>query len=226
MNRSATRAAFRASVPVLLGYLSLGTAFGLVLVDSGLPWWLSPLMATLVYAGAGQFMAVGLITAGSGALEIGLLTLLINARHAVYGLSVLDKFKDAGARKPYLVFGLTDETFALVSTLLPPEGVGAVDFYASLTALDQLYWISGCTAGALIGKALPFDSRGLDFSLTALFVVLLVEQIRSLRRIEPYAIALAASLLAYFLGAPRDFYLIAMLATLGGLALFGGRLRA
>lgn len=224
MNRITTRAAFKASIPVLLGYVSLGMAFGLVLADAGLPWWLSPLMAIFVYAGAGQFMALGLIAAGSSVLEIGLLTLLINARHAVYGLSVLDKFKGTGARKPYLIFGLTDETFALISTVVPPEGVKPEDFYLGLTALDQLYWVAGCTAGALLGKALPFESKGLEFSLTALFVVLLVEQIKSVRRVEPYALALGASLLAFALGASRDFYLIALLLSLGGLALFHKRL--
>lgn len=224
MNSNATRAAFRASFPVLLGYLSLGLAFGLVLVSSGLPWWLAPTMALFVYAGAAQFLSVGLIAGGSGLLEIGLLTLLVNARHAVYGLSLLDKFEGTGSRKPYLVFGLTDETFALLSTILPPEGVPAADFYAALTALDQLYWISGCAAGALLGAALPFDSRGLEFSLTALFVVLLIEQLKSLKRPEPYAVGLAASLLAYFAAGPRNFYLAAMAASLGGLALLKGRL--
>ncbi|MBL8968045.1 MAG: AzlC family ABC transporter permease [Spirochaetaceae bacterium] len=219
-------AAFRASLPVLLGYTTIGLAFGLVLVGAGLPWWLSPLMALVVYAGAAQFMGVGLVAGGAGLAEIGLLTLLMNARHAVYGLSLLGKFSGAGRLKPYLVFGLTDETYGLLTTVEPPRGADPIHFYAALTALDQCYWFLGCLAGAILGAALPFDTTGLDFALTALFVVLLVEQIRAQRRPEPYLAALAAGALAYFLVDPRDFLLASLALAIGGLLLLRGRLGA
>lgn len=217
-------AAFRAGVPVLLGYTTIGFAFGLLLTGSGLPWWLSPLMALFVYAGAAQFMGVGLLASGAGILEIGVLTLLMNARHAVYGLSMLDRFRGAGKWKPYLVFGLTDETYGLLTTVVPPEGIDRTAFYGLVTVLNQLYWITGCALGAALGAALPFDTAGLDFALTALFVVLLVEQLRVVRRPEPYLAALAAGAIAWLLADSRDFLLVSLLAAMAMLSFLRGRL--
>jgi 4-azaleucine resistance transporter AzlC len=222
--RRAFKAAFQASLPVLLGYTTIGLAFGLVLVGAGLPWWLSPLMAVMVYAGAAQFMGVGLLASGAGLAEIGLLTLLMNARHAVYGLSLLGPFSGSGRWKPYLIFGLTDETYGLLTTVKPPAEVEPARFYGLVTALNQSYWVTGCLAGSLVGSALPFDTTGLDFALTALFVVLLVEQLRVVKRPEPYLAALAAGGLAFLLAAPRDFLLVAISLAIGILALLGKRL--
>lgn len=209
--------ALRATFPVLLGYSTLGLAFGLVLVDSGLPWWLSPLMAAFVFAGAAQFMGVGLLASGAGVGEIALMTLLLNARHLVYGLSMLERFAGAGRIKPYLVFGLTDETYGILSTEEAPAGVDPVRFRLLVTALDQAYWFAGCTVGALAGTALPVEAEGLDFALTALFVVLLVEQILARRPKEVFIIAAAASLLALILAPPRNFLLAAMGIGIAGL---------
>jgi len=114
--RTVVFAALHASVPVLLGYITLGIAFGLMLVSANLPWWLAMVMALCIYAGAAQFMAIGLITGGASLFDIGLLTLLLNGRHAVYGLSLLQKYKHTGLRKVYLIFGLTDETYGLLTT--------------------------------------------------------------------------------------------------------------
>lgn len=209
--------ALRATFPVLLGYTTLGLAFGLVLVDSGLPWWLSPLMAAFVFAGAAQFMGVGLLASGAGVGEIALMTLLLNARHLVYGLSMLERFAGAGRLKPYLVFGLTDETYGILSTEEPPEGVDPIRFRILVTALDQAYWFAGCTIGALAGSVLPVQAEGLDFALTALFVVLLVEQILAKRPREVFLVGTVASLLALVLVPPRNFLLAAMGFGIAGL---------
>lgn len=203
------KAAFKAGVPVLLGYTSIGFTFGLVVVGSGLPWWSSPLFAVFVYAGAAQFMGAGMLVAGAGVIEIAVLTLLMNARHAVYGLSMLGRYASAGWRKPYLVFGLTDETYGILTTIAPPEDVDKPSFYFALTALNQFWWTLGCTTGAIAGTALPFDTTGLDFAMTALFVVLLVEQTRAVRGIAPYAVAVASSILAFILFGPKNFILAA-----------------
>ncbi|TFG80759.1 MAG: branched-chain amino acid ABC transporter permease [Spirochaetales bacterium] len=219
-------AAFRAGFPVLLGYVTIGLAYGLVLVGAGLPWWLSPISALFVYAGAAQFMGVGLIVSGTGLIEIAVLTLLMNARHMVYGLSMLKRFSGAGLVKGYLVFGLTDETYGLLTTVNPPDGIPPVSFYAAVTVLNQSYWVFGCTLGALLGAALPFDTAGLDFALTSLFVVLLVEQMKSVKRIEPYLAAVAGASAAYFLAAPRDFLLVALLVAVSILALTRRRLES
>jgi 4-azaleucine resistance transporter AzlC len=220
----ALRAAFRASIPVLLGYLSIGLAYGLVLVGSGLPWWLAPLSALAVYAGAAQFMGIGLLVSGAGILEIALLTLLMNARHMVYGLSMLGRYAGSGRRKPYLVFSLTDETYGLLTTIDPPRGVEPGSFYAAVSALNQSYWFIGCGLGALLGQALPMRIEGLDFALSALFTVLLVEQIKTLRAWEPYLAAALGAAFAYVAASPRDFLLVSLLAALGLLTLMRGRL--
>jgi len=215
--------AIRASVPVLLGYVTLGIAFGLTLVAAGLPWWLSPVMAIFIYAGAAQFMAIGLMQRGAGLLEIALLTLLMNGRHAVYGLSMLGPFSKSGSWKPYLVFGLTDETYGLLTTVKAPALVDETRFYAAITALNQSYWVTGCLIGALMGSALALDTTGLDFALTALFIVLLVEQVRAVRRFEPYVAASLACAVA-LLVSPRNFLLIALALATGVLALLRGRI--
>jgi len=217
-------AAFKVGIPVLLGYSSIGFAFGLVLVGSGLPWWLSPVMAIVVYAGAAQFMGAGLLAAGAGVMEIAILTLLMNARHMVYGISVLDKYAAAKRSKPYLVFSLTDETYGLVTTIAPPAGVDPVGFYFALSAMNQLWWVLGCAAGAIFGRALPFDTAGLDFAMTSLFVVLLVEQTKTVRRAEPYLAAAVAAAVAYFAVPPGNFILAATALTCGLLLVARGRL--
>jgi len=208
-SRALVYAAFVSGIPVMLGYTSIGLAFGLVLVGSGLPWWLAPLMALVVYAGAAQFMGAGLLASGAGAMEIGLLTLLMNARHVVYGLSVLERYAPAKRSKPYLVFSLTDETYGLVTTVKPPAGLDPTRFYVTLSALNQTWWVLGCTLGAALGKALPFDTTGLDFAMTALFTVLLVEQIKASRNPWPFLAAAAASAVAYAFFAPANFILAA-----------------
>lgn len=166
-------------------------------------------MALFVFAEAAQFMGAGLLASGAGVGEIALLTLLMNGRHAVYGLSVLDAYKDAGWRKPYLIFGLTDETYGIVTTIAPPPGADPIDFYFALTALNQLWWFLGCLAGAILGRAVPFDTSGLEFAMTALFVVLLIEQLRSIRRPEPYLAAAAAVVIAYIVVGPDNLILVA-----------------
>src|SRR5690606_9162620 len=154
------------TLPVLIGYVPLGLAFGVLFSELGYAWYYSTLMAIFVYAGAAQFMAVGLLAAGSGLVEIGLATLLLNSRHMFYGLSMARRYPARGAARTYLIFGLTDETFSILSSIPPARGT--TDFYVKVTALHQLYWVLGCTLGALLAADLPFDTEGLDFVLTAL----------------------------------------------------------
>jgi 4-azaleucine resistance transporter AzlC len=212
--------AFAASFPVLLGYVTIGVAFGLLLVKSGQSWWLAPIMSVFVYAGASQFMAVGLLASGTGIAQIAVLTLVINARHMVYGLSLLDRFEPCKRFKAYLVFALTDETYGILTTVRPPEGVDKESFYAAVSALDQSYWVIGSTVGALVGGLIPFDSRGIEFALTALFIVLLVEQIRAVRKAAPYLVATAASGLALLIVGPANFLIAAICASILGILPF------
>ena len=175
---AALRAAFPATIPVLTGYLCIGMAYGLLMANAGYGVFWALLLSLLCYAGSMEFVAVSLLTAGFDPVQALLMALMINARHAFYGLSMLEKYRGTGWARPFLIFSLTDETFSLVSTLEPPDGVTRRDFYFWISLLDYLYWQMGSVLGALIGGLLPFDTTGLDFALTALFIVLFLEQSR------------------------------------------------
>ncbi len=219
--RTALAAALPVSFPVFLGYTTIGAAFGLLLASSGLPLWTAPAMSLIVYAGAAQFMGVGLIAAGATLAEIFTATLLLNLRHMVYGLSFLELYSGAGRFKPYLVYTLTDETYALLSTVSVPPGVDAHRFRFWVSALNQSYWFLGTMIGALAGSLLAFDTRGLEFSLTALFLVLLLEQTRKIRDPWPYLAAAACAGASYFLLGPDRMLLPAIGAA--GVLLFALR---
>lgn len=223
----AIRLAAQASIPVLLGYLTIGIAFGLLFTKAGFPWWLAPLMSVLVYAGAAQFMAIGLLASGTGIAEIAILTLAINARHMVYGLSLLERFRSCPRFRPYLIYALTDETYGILTTVPPPEGSSAAeseDFYFALSFLDQSYWVLGSALGAAAGGLMSFDTRGLDFALTALFVVLLVEQTKAVKKPAPYLMAAAAAAIAFFAFGPSNFLIASILIAIGGLLIARRRL--
>ena len=175
---AALRAAFPATIPVLTGYLCIGMAYGLLMANAGYGVFWALLLSLLCYAGSMEFVAVSLLTAGFDPVQALLMALMINARHAFYGLSMLEKYRGTGWARPFLIFSLTDETFSLVSTLEPLDGVTRRDFYFWISLLDYLYWQIGSVLGALIGGLLPFDTTGLDFALTALFIVLFLEQWR------------------------------------------------
>jgi len=205
--------AFRYSVPVLLGYTAIGIAFGLLVSGSGYPWWLAAAMSLWMYAGAGQFIAAGLFAAGTTLWEACLVQLIVNARHIAYGLSMLTRFGGCGARKPYLIFSLTDETFALLSSL--PDGGGErrrVMFYIAL--LDHCYWVAGTIIGAAAGALIPFDMNGISFALTALFVVLMIEQIKRIQKPGVFVVSGAAALLGVFLLPGRIALVTALIAAL------------
>jgi 4-azaleucine resistance transporter AzlC len=180
----------------MFGYIPLGLAFGVLFAQLGHSWYYATLMAVMVYAGAAQFLAVGLLASGAGLVEIGVATLLLNARHFFYGLSLAPRFPKAGLSRLYLMFGLTDETYALLTSSNPPAPEAATRFYVQITALNQLYWIMGCTLGALLGAAFPLNTHGLDFTLTALFVVLAIEQAYAIRDPRPFLIATLSGLIA------------------------------
>ncbi|WP_114416281.1 AzlC family ABC transporter permease [Marinospirillum perlucidum] len=183
MQSSPLTTALRLSLPVLFGYLPLGMAFG-VLFSTQLDyaWWFAPLMGLVIYAGAGQILAVSLLLASTGLIEVFIAMLVLNARHVFYGLSLLDAFAGAGWRKPYLIFGLTDETYSLLTSRPRTRNKALeqqVDFL--ITLCNQIYWILGCALGAWLGRTLIFDSTGIDFALVALFIVLCIEQYKALQ---------------------------------------------
>ena len=193
------RSAFNVTLPILFGFLPLGIAFGLLFQELGYPWYFSTLMGIFVYAGAAQFMAIGLIGAGVGLLEIAISTFFLNSRHLFYGLAFLKSFGRWSFRKFYLIFGLTDETYALMTTIKVPEDFNRERYYLFITLFSQIYWVLGCTIGAIIGDALSFDTEGMEFAATALFLVLLIEQWIKVRKPLPFFIAFCSSCIALVL---------------------------
>ncbi len=210
MDKKTIGAALRASLPVMAGYIVLGMGFGVLLADKGYSWLWALLMSATIYAGSMQYAALDLISGGASLITCGLMTLMINARHFFYGLSMLDKYQDAGKKKPYLIFALTDETYSLVCSPAP-EGANATDYYFWVSLLDQLYWILGSVLGGLLGPILPFDSTGMDFAMTALFVVIFVEQWQSAKNHVPALLGLGISLACLLLLGPTNFVIPSMI---------------
>ena len=204
------RAAFPFTIPVMTGYLFMGMAFGILLESQGYGYLWALLMSVTVFAGAMQFVTVGILSDPFAPLSVFLMTLMVNARHVFYGFSMLDLFKDCGRAKPYLIFGLTDETFSLLCTLPPPPGVSRGSFYLAITLLNHSYWISGCVIGALLGSHLSFDPKGIDFVMTALFVAIFVEQWRRPQNRPPALIGLGGTALCLMVFGPGHFILPSM----------------
>ncbi len=164
------------SLPIFAGYLFLGSTFGIMLVESGYPFWLAPIMSLFIYAGSGQIAAVGLMVLDFDLINAFIITVIINARHIFYGISMLEKFSGTGKLKPYMIFSLTDETFAiLLSQANNPKTKKKLMFTVCL--LNHIYWIIGGTVGAVLYSILRFDTQGIEFVLTALFIVILTEQL-------------------------------------------------
>ena len=193
MDRKALAAAFPVTIPVLMGYLAIGIAFGLMLQEIGYNFIWAFFMSLTIYAGSGQYLGVTLLSAAAGLGTVALMTLLINFRHLVYGLSMLEKFRGMGWRKLYMIFSLTDETYALLSSAQAPVGVNPKSFYFAIAVLDQSYWILGSVIGAVAGAVIPFSTEGVDFAMTALFVVIAVEQWKTYRKHLPALLGCAVT---------------------------------
>ncbi len=199
LDQSNFHRAIKTTIPVFFGYIAIGIPFGLMLVNAEYPWWLAPIMSVLMYAGAGQYMAVGLYAAGTPLLAILVAQFFVNIRHIFYGLSLISKFKNVGKIRYFLMFALTDETYALLTGVNVPEDADAGEYYGTIALFDWLYWITGSVIGALMGTLIPYDFAGVDFALTALFVVLLINQIKASHDILPPLTGICTALAAIIL---------------------------
>jgi 4-azaleucine resistance transporter AzlC len=218
-NKDLFLTALKTTVPVFLGYIPLGMAFGFLLDGAGYHWIYAFIMSLLIYAGAGQFLTVALLAAGAGLTEFVIATLLLNLRHAFYGLSLLEKFSGIEKVKPYLIFALTDETYALLTTSEVPEGGSKSRFYFYIAALDHIYWIIGSVIGAVLGSMLNLNLEGMTFVLTSLFVVLTIEQYFNSSVRFPFVAAVGAGAASLILFSPDNMLLISII--LGTLILMG-----
>lgn len=176
MNRNLLKIILVKTLPVMTGYVVLGMGFGILLESSGYGIGWALLMSVLIYAGSMQYLGVSLIASGASMISAALATLMVNARHLFYGISMIERYQGAGWKRPYLIFALTDETYSLVCSDEGPEGVDPHLYYFLISLFDQIYWIIGSLIGAWLGAALSFNSTGIDFAMTALFVTVFVEQ--------------------------------------------------
>ena len=214
--------AFVRSLPIMAGYIVLGLGFGVLLQSKGygVGWALA--MGGLIYAGSMQYVAIDLLAGGASLISAALMTLMVNARHLFYGISMLERYKDTGAAKPYLIFALTDETYSVVCSGDVPDGVNRKKYYFWVSLLDQFYWVVGCVAGALLGSVLPFDTTGIDFSMTALFLVVMVEQWRSTRDHTPALVGLGVPLVCLLIFGSSNFLIPSMIGITVALTLLRG----
>lgn len=219
-DRSAFREAFRDSLPVMAGYLFLGMTYGVYMNVSGFPWFYPCLMAMVIYGGSLEFVAVSMLLSRFAPLQTFLMAFVIQARHLFYGLAMLEKYRDTGIYKPYLIFGLTDETFAVAGSKTLPEEIDAPRYYFFLTLLDQSYWVCGATLGGLFGSLLSFDTTGLEFVMTAMFVVIFLDHWRKEKSYLSSLIGVSASLLCLFLFGADGFIIPSMCVILALLSFF------
>ena len=177
MNNARTvKLAFYKTVPVMAGYLVLGAGFGILLRNAGYGVLWAAAMSGFIYAGSLQYVGIGLIAGGASVLTTAVTTIMVNARHLFYSISMIDQYKDLGKYKPYTIFTLTDETYSLLCDGKIPDGAEP-DLYRFLVSLfDHCYWVTGSIIGSLIGAVLPFSTAGIEFSMTALFVASFTEQ--------------------------------------------------
>lgn len=211
-NRETWKYALLQSLPVLFGYLFLGIAFGILLQQAGFHVGWALLSSLIIYAGSGQFLLVSLLSTNASLAAAAAMTLLINGRHIFYGLSFVEKFRAMGRKCFYMIFSLTDETYSLLCSLNPPAKVHPQRAMFRIALLDHSYWILGSLAGALMGQLIPFDFEGVDFSMTALFVVIFLDQWRSMNSHIPAAVGILSSVFFLLLLGPDRFLLPSLTA--------------
>ena len=205
--------AFIQTIPVLFGYLFMGLAFGILFEKEGYNFIWAFFVSLTCYAGSMQFVLITLLTSGASAIHSAFMTLMINFRHMFYGLSLVERFKKAGKSKFYLIHALTDETYSLHCLVKPKENMSDKKLMLYISILDHIYWITGCVLGALIGQIIPFDTTGIDFAMTALFVVIFVEQWKETKQHLPAIIGGLCAIISLLVFGADNFLPPALVAT-------------
>ena len=176
MRRKALKAAFPCTIPIMTGFIFLGAAYGIYMNASGFSFVYPLFMSMLIYGGSLEFVAVEMLLSPFAPLQVFIMALLIQARHLFYGLSMLDKFRGTGWKKFYLIYGMCDETFSVNYTADIPEDVDCGWFMFFVTLLNQFYWVASATTGGIIGSLLKINTNGISFVMTAMFVVIFMDQ--------------------------------------------------
>ncbi len=217
----AFQTAFPFTIPVMTGYLFIGIAFGVMYQEKGYNFLWAILMSVLVYAGSGQYLAVNFFAPGVSFLDVIFMTFMVNVRHIFYGLSLLERFGKMGKKRLYMIFSLTDETYSLFFITKVPKDVAEDKFLFAIALLDQIYWVVGSAIGALAGALIPFNAEGIDFAMTALFIVIFVEQWLAGGNRIPAMIGICAALLLRLICGSDNFILPSMICIM--VCLIAGR---
>lgn len=219
MKRKALKAAFPYTIPIFAGFWFLGLTYGIYMNVSGFSFWYPMLMSLTIFAGSVEFVAVNLLMGAFNPLQALAMTLMINARHLFYGISMLDKYKGAGWKKFYLIFGMCDESFSINYTADIPEDIDKSWFMVFVTVLNHFYWFSGATLGGFLGPLIHFNTEGLDFVMTAMFIVIFMEQWLKDKNHTSALLGLGLSAVCLVAFGSDNFLIPAMAAILGVLTL-------
>lgn len=217
--KKALFAAFPNTIPILAGFLFLGMTYGIYMNVSGFSFWYPCLMSLTIFAGSVEFVAVNLLLGAFHPIQALAMTLMLNARHLFYGISMLDRFRGLGLKKIYLIFGMCDETFSINYTAEIPPDVDRGWFMFFVTLLNHLYWFAGATLGGIFGSFITFNTEGLDFVMTAMFVVIFLEQWLKEKRHESSLLGIGLSVLSLIAFGADGFLIPAMLSILAVLTL-------
>ena len=211
---AALKAAFPHTIPILAGFLFLGMTYGVYMRTSGFSFWYPMIMSIVIFGGSLEFVTTSMLLAPFAPVQVFLMAVMIQARHLFYGISMLDKYKGTGWKKPYLIYAMCDETFSVNYTAEIPEGADRGWFYFFVTLLNQLYWVGGATLGGLLGNLITFDTKGLDFVMTAMFIVIFLEQwLKEKRHFSEWA-GLASSAACLLIFGKDNFMIPAMICIL------------
>lgn len=208
---SGVRPAFVRTLPVMAGYIVLGTGFGILMHSAGYGVLWSLAMSVFIYAGSMQYVGVSLLSGGASLLSAALTTVMVNARHLFYSISMIDRYKDAGCYRPYMIFALTDETYSLLSDGKTPDGADPHQYRFWVSIFNQCYWVTGSILGSLLGTVLPFSSAGIEFSMTALFIASFTEQWITRKDHLPAVTGLLCTLISLLIFGSDHFLIPAML---------------
>lgn len=220
----AFKAAFPYTVPIFAGFWFLGITYGIYMNVSGFPFWYPMIMSIAIFAGSMEFVAANMLLGAFNPVQAFFMTLMINARHLFYGISMLDKFKGTGIKKYYLIYGMCDETFSINYSADIPEDVDRGLFMFFVTLLNQLYWVTGATLGGIFGSLIKFSTEGLDFAMTAMFAVIFTDSWIKEKNHTSSILGLALSALSLVIFGADNFIIPAMAAILAALTALRGTL--
>ncbi|NLC73024.1 MAG: branched-chain amino acid transporter AzlC [Ruminococcaceae bacterium] len=212
MKKKALKAAFPHTLPLFVGFFVIGISFGLLMRSQGFSIILPIFMSVVIFAGSMQFVTVGLLTAGFDPLSAFVLTIMVNARHIFYGISMLEKFRGTGIKKAFLIYGMCDETFSMNCALNAPNDIDKGWFMFFITLLNNFYWVLGTAAGAVLGEVLIFNTKGIDFIMTSLFLTIFIDQWQETKDHTPALIGLISAIISLLIFGSRNFMLPAMAA--------------